>query len=96
MIRDFVLSVIRTYVPLLVGGGLTWVGNALGVEITQEMTAGTAGMLVLVISGLYYLVARGLESRWPWLSILLATPPKTAAPHYENSKTIRGTVTDRR
>lgn len=92
MLRDFILSVIRTYIPLFVGAGLTWVGVQLDVPITDDMTASTSATVVLVVSGLYYLAARALESRWPFLSFLLATPPTTAVPHYANAKTIPGEV----
>lgn len=84
MVRDLVLSLIRTYIPIGVGIVLTWLGVRLDIEITEDMTTGAVALLVGVLSGLYYIIARLLESKWPVLSFLLGTPKNTAPPTYES------------
>jgi hypothetical protein len=82
MVRDFVLSLIRTYIPLVVAGALTWIALALDLDLTEDITTGVTAFVVLAVTGFYYLIARFLETKWTWLSVLLGTPPKTAAPTY--------------
>lgn len=82
MLNNFALSLIRTYVPIAVGAALTWLVVQLGVVIDEASASGVVATAVLVISGTYYLLARWLESRWPWLSVLLGTPPSVSTPTY--------------
>lgn len=66
-LRDFLVSLIRTIVPGLVGTVLAHYGiNALdiaGVPVQIVMTT-------LVITG-YYAGVRFLETRWRWVGVLL-------------------------
>jgi hypothetical protein len=82
MISDFILSLIRTWTPIAIGTGLTWLATRLDVVLDESTTAGAAMTMVALVSGAYYLVARWLEGRVPWLSVLLATPPKVSTPTY--------------
>ena len=84
---DLLVSYIRTYVPLAVGGFLGWL-LTIGVEVPevagQNLEVGVVGLAVAV----YYAVARSLERRWPKLGALLG---KKAEPHYiEPGKRIKG------
>lgn len=71
---DFVISLIRTWVPVVVGGFVTWL-ITLGVEIDSEALVAA---LVSILSGVYYALIRALEVRYPWLGVFLgynrATP----------------------
>lgn len=82
MIRDFILSLIRTYVPIAVGAAATWLATRLDFVLDEQTATGLVAFSVLTVSGLYYLVARWLETRWPWLSVLLGTPPSVSTPTY--------------
>lgn len=82
MISDFVLSLIRTYLPIAVGSALVWAAAQTDIVIEPDSANGVIAVAVALVSGAYYLVARWLEGRWPWLSILLGTPPKVSTPTY--------------
>lgn len=63
---DFLTSILRTVVPLVVGFVVTQLAR-LGIEMD---TALVASFVTAVISGVYYAVARWLEqkaSKWGWL-----------------------------
>lgn len=66
----FVISLIRTNVPILVGAFVTWL-ISLGIEVPEEGLVGLTVFFVALISGLYYLVVRLLEERFPVVGILL-------------------------
>lgn len=55
------LSIVRTYVPLIVGGVLGFFASQ-GVTVDPEFEEAFTGVLMLVGSGLYYLVARLFET----------------------------------
>lgn len=55
------LSIIRTYVPLIVGGVLGFFASQ-GITVDPEFEEAFTGVLMLVGSGLYYLVARLFET----------------------------------
>ena len=67
-----VVSFIRTYVPVAVGALISWL-VAHDIVLDEEAQTGlTIGLTGLVI-GLYYLVARILERKWPIFGFLLGT-----------------------
>lgn len=74
-LRDYLASLIRTFVPIAVGLGLAWVAAKTGVSISDE----PAKTLVtgLAAAG-YYAAVRALEARWTWAGWLLgyAVPPR--------------------
>jgi len=79
-----VVSFIRTYVPVAVGALISWL-VAHDVVLDEEAQTGlTIGLTGLVI-GLYYLVARILERKWPLFGFLLGTPK--VQPVYSNVDT---------
>lgn len=67
------LSIVRTYVPLLVGGVLGFFASQ-GITVDPEFEEAFTGVLMLVGSGLYFLVARLFETYVsPKLSWLLGS-----------------------
>jgi len=66
-LNDYVISLIRTWVPMLVGLLATWL-LTLGIEI-DSMAIELA--LVSLFSGAYYALIRWLEGKFPWIGILL-------------------------
>lgn len=79
MIGNFLLSLIRTYVPIGVGLALTWLASTLKVVIDPSSQAGLVALCVAALSAGYYLLARLLERQFPWLGALLGS---TAKPSY--------------
>lgn len=73
--NNFVISLIRTYVPIGVGAFLSYL-LTFGIDIDAEARTGLVTFLTAVTQGLYYLVARWLEKKWPQLGVLLGIPAK--------------------
>jgi hypothetical protein len=73
---DYIVSLIRTYVPMAVGFVAAWL-LTLGIEIDS---AALELALVSILSGAYYALIRWAESRWPWFGKLLG---KQTAPTYD-------------
>jgi hypothetical protein len=74
--NDFVVSLVRTAVPMLVG----WlVVQALKVGI--ELNPGDVeGAVYPAVMGAYYAAARALEKKWPALGYLLGIPKEPNYP----------------
>ncbi len=71
---NFLISLIRTYVPILVGSVISFLVVNYGFVVDESITAQlTAGLTGVIIAG-YYLLARGLERKFPQLGFLLGTP----------------------
>lgn len=70
---DFVVSIIRTLTPMVVGSFVGWLTSK-GIDAGD--VAGVTSFLVAVFSGLYYLIARTLEQRYPQLGWLLGSAKK--------------------
>ncbi len=68
---NFVISLIRTWVPVGVAAVAVWLVQTLGVEIDTEAVTGT---VIVVLTGVYYWVVRALESRFPWVGWFLGVP----------------------
>lgn len=69
--NDLVLSYIRTWIPVGVGAGLSWLAVKYGIvvpeDISTELTVGLTGLVIVV----YYSLVRALEKRWPAFGKLL-------------------------
>ncbi|HLR95689.1 MAG TPA: hypothetical protein VK053_14280 [Jiangellaceae bacterium] len=74
-VSNGVLSLIRTYVPIVVGALASWL-LTLGVEVDAEAQAGLVVAMTGVLQAIYYAAARWAETRWPWLGVLLGSRAK--------------------
>ena len=72
---DFITSLIRTYVPIAVGAFLGFLAT-LGLEVDAGVQTSLVVAITGLLQGLYYLVARLLETRWPQLGFLLGSTKK--------------------
>lgn len=72
---DYGRSVIRTVVPLVLGSLVGWLATR-GVRV--DVTAVTT-IVDATLGGLYYVVVRAIEQRWPKAGWLLGAP---GAPSY--------------
>ncbi|MDM4719439.1 hypothetical protein QTQ03_07435 [Micromonospora sp. WMMA1363] len=82
MLHDYLISLVRTAVPVAVGALLAWLASEAGIVLgTESSTAFTSGVVALTVA-VYYALARALETRWPWLGVLLGRP---TAPTYADS-----------
>ena len=75
MLTPYILSFIRTSAPVAVGALLTWLAATLGVVVGDGTQAPLVALCVAVLSAAYYAIARLLEKKFPWASVLLGTPP---------------------
>ena len=67
---DYFLSLIRTYVPIAVGGVISWLALR-GIEVNDDTRLLAVTALTGLASAAYYTVARTLEAKWPILGRLL-------------------------
>ena len=81
--NSFVTSLIRTWVPIVVGALASYL-LTLEVELDAEAQAGLVVGLTAVLQGAYYLIVRVLESRYPKLGVLLGSEAK---PKYVDQST---------
>lgn len=89
--NNYLVSLIRTYVPIGVGLLLTWVAATTHIVISEHSRAVLVAACVAVLSAAYYALVRLLEKRVPQLGVLLgaiaqpaySAPAPAAAPfHY--------------
>lgn len=73
---NFVTSLVRTYVPILIGSVLSFLavkyGFAVEPDVQNQLVAGLTG----VVTAAYYLLARLLERKFPQLGVLLGSTQK--------------------
>lgn len=70
---DLWASIVRTAVPYIVGGIVSWlVGLGLSVDASLEGTL--TAVFTFVFGTVYYLAVRALEKKWPALGVLLGVP----------------------
>jgi hypothetical protein len=72
---DFVASLIRTYVPGLAGLILGWVATLHLPFHVEGLNQGVVEAAIsAAIAGVWYLLVRTLETRWPKLGVFLGVP----------------------
>ena len=72
---DIATSIIRTIVPLLIGGVVSWLADK-GINAPADVVALSTAIFAFLVGSLYYIVVRALEARWPKLGVLLGKPAK--------------------
>ena len=72
---DLIPSLIRTYVPILVGQVAAWLALK-GVQLDDATIVASTAALGGLLSAVYYLVVRLLEQKFPQLGILLGSTKK--------------------
>ena len=81
--NDYVLSLVRTWVPVGIGAVLSYVAVRWGIvvpeEISTELTVALTGLVIAV----YYGLVRALEKRWPWIGRWLIGAGAKSKPAYE-------------
>jgi hypothetical protein len=63
-------NLIRTYVPVVVGSGISWLISH-GIQVTTPTKAALIALLTSTLIAGYYTVLRVLEERWPSIGLLL-------------------------
>lgn len=71
--QNLVLSLIRTWTPILVGALVSWLAS-LGIHVDDQTKGALVIVMTALIIGLYYTLVRILERRFPQLGFLLGTP----------------------
>lgn len=75
--NDFVVSLIRTFVPIAVGAALSLLAT---LDITGVDTDQAVAVVTSLTIGVYYALARFLERKFPKAGVLLG---HKTAPSYE-------------
>lgn len=76
--NDFVISLVRTYVPIFVGSFVAYLATK-GIELDAQTSASLVVFLTGTIIAVYYGVVRLVEKRFPQAGILLGS---TKTPEY--------------
>lgn len=69
--NDYVISLIRTYVPVGVGAVASWLLVHYSLNVDPKTQAGITAVLTALITAGYYAGVRALEKKWPALGVLL-------------------------
>jgi len=64
------LSFLRTIVPAIVGAVAAYLVQ-LGLTVDPEFEASLTAVLFAVFTGLYYLIIRVIEMKFPWVGVLI-------------------------
>ena len=83
MLRDYVLSLIRTWVPIGIGVLVAWLA-ARGIILDAETSTALVDALGGVAAAVYYALARLLELKFPFLGGLLLGSPKSVPVYVPN------------
>jgi len=78
---NFLVSLIRTWVPILVGTVIAWVVSTGLFDISDDQAAQATGAATAAAIGLYYSIVRWFETKYPQAGWLLGTPKP---PEYVN------------
>jgi uncharacterized membrane protein (DUF441 family) len=73
--NSIVISLIRTLVPIAVGGAVSWLA-AKGLDLDPSVSTSAIIALTGLITGGYYTLVRLAEQKFPSLGILLGHPAK--------------------
>lgn len=73
--NNFYTSLVRTYVPLVVGAVASYLVSK-GIDLDAEAQLGLITFLTAVLQGAYYLFVRLLEKKFPQAGILLGVASK--------------------
>lgn len=65
-----VASLARTFVPAIVGGLFTWLAST-GLEVDPELKGLITVAMFSLFTGMYYAAVRFVETKLPWVGILL-------------------------
>lgn len=91
--KDLFDSIVRSIVPFLVGGAVTWVAS-LGLEVDPQFEGALTTALTLLFGSIYYIIVRALEvyvaPKFGWLLGLAKSPVyvKTEVPIANSELTI--------
>lgn len=79
---DYLLSLIRTWVPIAVGVALTWIAVHWSIVLPEDLSTQASMAVTGLVVAVYYGLVRALELRWPWVGRLLgaARPPAYVPP----------------
>lgn len=72
--NEQVLGFIRTYVPYGIGAAVAWLLLTFGLDLSGDVQILAVTLAVALVTNVYYLGIRLIESRWPWLGVFLGWP----------------------
>lgn len=83
--NDYLVSLIRTYVPIGVGAALTWLALRFGVVIDEQTSLMGIAVFDAVATAAYYAAVRAVERAHPAVGrVLLALGMTGQTPTYEH------------
>lgn len=79
-LSDYMLSTVRTLVPIGVAAVLSWLAVRFGFVVDEQTSAGLVILFTALATSGYYALVRALEGWWPWLGVLLGAPTEPIYP----------------
>ncbi len=73
-LRNYITSLVRTWVPVGVGVALSWLAAKYGIVVDDATKAQGMMFFTAFVTGIYYAAVRWLESKFPKLGWLLGLP----------------------
>lgn len=83
--EDYLTSLIRTWVPVMVGAAITWLAMTLGVVLDDGTSTSLIVATTALATAVYYAAARAVEARWPQVGRLLLALGAGGGPVYPSS-----------
>ncbi len=79
---NYIISQIRTYVPIIVGALLTLLATKYNIVVDDGIGSAGVAFLTGLLSAVYYGIIHALEQKWPQIGVLLG---KASLPYYDGS-----------
>ena len=69
--NNYIIGHIRTYTPIFVGSGLTWLADTMNIIVPDDSSTALIVGLSGLVSAIYYGLIRALAEKWPQVGIML-------------------------
>ncbi|WP_216651518.1 hypothetical protein [Actinomadura litoris] len=79
---DYIVSLIRTWVPVGVGAVLTWLAAKAGIVVDEDTGKGAMLVATALMIAAWYALARAVEKAFPQLGSVLVALGVSKAPVY--------------
>jgi hypothetical protein len=72
-VNNYLTSLVRTWVPILIGTALSWLAVTHGIVVDPDIQNQAVAVVTALVIGAYYAIVRWIEVRFPQIGWLLGT-----------------------
>ncbi len=83
-LHDRTIAAIRTYVPYVITAALAYIYTSTAVDLRGDFQVALIAVTSVGVTNLYYLLIRLIETKLPWIGVLLGWPKAPEYEHVEN------------